>query len=170
MFEYWRLKRRSNLNQQLVEEDSGEPEAATAEQRYRRITQLRTDLEKSRNLLCLIMKRERVKRQILRCDREIKLKEMKFLGSKVQLSDWTKSELSLNSNDLDDSRDGKTEADDAAQFLEDLDFDRPKSPKQPSRVPKPLPKAAVINSIKKKRPSQDDQGEFLLVFPDNFKF
>ena len=170
MFEYWRLKRRSNLNQQLVEEDSGEPEAATAEQRYRRITQSRTDLEKSRNLLCLIMKRERVKRQILRCDREIKLKEMKFLGSKVQLSDWTKSELSLNSNDLDDSRDGKTEADDAAQFLEDLDFDRPKSPKQPTRVPKPLPKAAVINSIKKERPRQDDQGEFLLVFPDNFKF
>ena len=164
VFEYWRLKRRSNLNQQLVEEDSGEPEAATAEQRYRRITQLRTDLEKSRNLLCLIMKRERVKRQILRCDREIKLKEMKFLGSKVQLSDWTKSELSLTSNDLDDSGNGKTEADDAAQFLEDLDFDRPTSPKQPTQITKTLPKTAIFNPIKKKRPSQDDQGKSCFNF------
>ena len=145
VFEYWRLRRRSNNNQQLIVENDGEPEAATAEQRYRRITQLRTDLEKSRNLLCLIMKRERVKRQILRCDREIKLKEMKFLGSKVQLSEWTKSELSA---DLDDSGNVKTEADDAAQFLEDLDLESTTDVTATTKTPPP----ANTNNISKPPP------------------
>ena len=183
VFEYWRLRRRSNNNQQLIVENDGEPEAATAEQRYRRITQLRTDLEKSRNLLCLIMKRERVKRQILRCDREIKLKEMKFLGSKVQLSEWTKSELSA---DLDDSGNVKTEADDAAQFLEDLDLESTtdvtattKTPppantnnisKPPPPINKPPPPKFNQNvGQQKKIKTNDDKGEISNFFGDFFK-
>ena len=163
VFEYWRLRRRSNGNAQLIPENDGEPEAATAEQRYRRITQLRTDLEKSRNLLCLIMKRERVKRQILRCDREIKLKEMKFLGSKVELSESTKSELTKSETD-DQSDTVKTEADDAAQFLEELDLERSasKPPTQPSSssreqgrtMPKPNHK---INPQRTKNSSKSDE-------------
>ena len=87
----------------------------------RRVTQLRTDLEKSRNLLCLIVKREKVKRQILRCEREIKLKELKFLGQKVQLSEATVSELTKTEAEPDPTI-IKSEADLAASFLDELDF------------------------------------------------
>ena len=136
VYEFWRLKRKSNRNEQLLRDDDKEPEAANAEQRYRKITQLRTDLEKSRNLLCLIIKREKVKRQILRCEREIKLKELKFLGQKVQLSESTVSELKVKNET--DQETIKTEADVAANFLEELDFSpKKKEPQEQKRIKQP---------------------------------
>ena len=143
VFEYWRLKRKSNKNEQLVREDDKEPEAANAEQRYRKITQLRTDLEKSRNLLCLIIKREKVKRQILRCEREIAIKELKFFGQKVQMSDNTAAELAKAETETETI---KTEADVAANFLEELDFSPRKEPE-----PKPKPTPTPKNKMKHRR-------------------
>ena len=169
VFEYWRLRRRSGGNKQLIVENDGEPEAATAEQRYRKITQLRTDLEKSRNLLHLIAKRERVKRQILRCDREIKLKEMKFLGSKVQLSEITKSEMKSNDLEIDPNVDPKTEADDAAQFLEDLDLETDVTKKTNStpvtkttvKTPNVNAKTPKIQPIRK--PTEDNKRKYIYI-------
>ena len=144
VFEYWRLKRKSNKNEQLVREDDKEPEAANAEQRYRKITQLRTDLEKSRNLLCLIIKREKVKRQILRCEREIAIKELKFFGQKVQMSDNTAAELAKAETETETI---KTEADVAANFLDELDDFSPRKEPEPKPKPTPTPK----NKMKHRR-------------------
>ena len=113
------------------------------------MTQLRTDLEKSRNLLCLIVKREKVKRQILRCEREIKLKELKFLGQKVQLSEATVSELTKTEAEPDSII--KTEADLAASFLDELDFDKPTEPKKEA-PPAPSQKKPINNSKHQNRP------------------
>ena len=157
VFEYWRLRRRAGGNQQLFNDNDVEPEAATAEQRYRRITQLRSDLERSRNLLCLIIRREKIKKQVLRCDREIKLKEMKFLGSKVELSESTKSDLKRMDIEFSKAEEKpKTEAEDAAAFLEDLDAPlepvkdvpivvQPRKP-SPSTSTKPAPSTNAINT------------------------
>ena len=150
MFEYWRLKRKSRRNEQLLrDDDDRDPEAATNEQRYRRVTQLRTDLEKSRNLLCLIVKREKVKRQILRCEREIKLKELKYLGQKVQLSEATVSELTKTEAEPDSII--KSEADLAASFLDELDFDN-KPAEVKKEPPPPPPKKHPINNKHQNRP------------------
>ena len=170
VFEYWRLKRKSRRNEQLLrDDDDRDPEAATYEQRYRRVTQLRTDLEKSRNLLCLIVKREKVKRQILRCEREIKLKELKFLGQKVQLSEATVSELTKTEAEPEMAI--KSEADLAASFLDELDFDAkpPAQPKKPTKAtnrPKPGPKSrrpgpkSITRPGEAKTPSNIDHGMY----------
>ena len=115
----------------------------------RRVTQLRTDLEKSRNLLCLIVKREKVKRQILRCEREIKLKELKFLGQKVQLSEATVSELTKTEAEPDPTI-IKSEADLAASFLDELDFGDVKPTESKSAQIKTEPMKKPIKSNRPK--------------------
>ena len=96
----------------------------------------------------MIVKREKVKRQILRCEREIKLKELKFLGQKVQLSEATVSELTKTEAEPDPTI-IKSEADLAASFLDELDFGDAK-PTEPKPQAKTEPAKKPIKSNRPK--------------------
>uniref|UniRef100_A0A671LXT8 Protein Jade-1 n=1 Tax=Sinocyclocheilus anshuiensis TaxID=1608454 RepID=A0A671LXT8_9TELE len=77
LFQYWKLKRKGNLNQPLImpkkeEEDSlARQEQEVLLRRLRLFTHLRQDLERVRNLTYMVSRRERIKRTLCRVQEQI---------------------------------------------------------------------------------------------------
>ncbi|XP_030642718.1 protein Jade-1 [Chanos chanos] len=77
LFQYWKLKRRTNFNQPLVKPKKEEEESlAKSEQevllrRLRLFTHLRQDLERVRNLTYMVTRREKIKRSVCRVQEQI---------------------------------------------------------------------------------------------------
>uniref|UniRef100_A0A672P965 Protein Jade-1 n=1 Tax=Sinocyclocheilus grahami TaxID=75366 RepID=A0A672P965_SINGR len=77
LFQYWKLKRKGNLNQPLImpkkeEEDSlARREQEVLLRRLRLFTHLRQDLERVRNLTYMVSRRERIKRTLCRVQEQI---------------------------------------------------------------------------------------------------
>ncbi|XP_056623341.1 protein Jade-1 isoform X1 [Triplophysa dalaica] len=85
LFQYWKLKRKVNFNQQLImpkkeEEDSlARREQEVLLRRLRLFTHLRQDLERVRNLTYMVSRRERIKRTLCRVQEQIFHHHIKLL-------------------------------------------------------------------------------------------
>ncbi|KAF7704755.1 hypothetical protein HF521_021827 [Silurus meridionalis] len=77
LFQYWKLKRKSNFNQPLVTPKREEEESLTRREqevllrRLRLFTHLRQDLERVRNLTYMVTRREKIKRSVCRVQEQI---------------------------------------------------------------------------------------------------
>ncbi|KAM9466980.1 protein Jade-1 [Clarias gariepinus] len=77
LFQYWKLKRKSNFNQPLItpkreeEESLARREQEVLLRRLRLFTHLRQDLERVRNLTYMVTRREKIKRSVCRVQEQI---------------------------------------------------------------------------------------------------
>ncbi|XP_062864155.1 protein Jade-1 [Trichomycterus rosablanca] len=77
LFQYWKLKRKTNFNQPLItpkreeEESLARREQEVLLRRLRLFTHLRQDLERVRNLTYMVTRREKIKRSVCRVQEQI---------------------------------------------------------------------------------------------------
>ncbi|XP_042562384.1 protein Jade-1 isoform X2 [Clupea harengus] len=85
VYQYWKLKRRANLNQPLItpkreeEESLARREQEVLLRRLRLFTHLRQDLERVRNLTYMVTRREKIKRSVCRVQEQIFQQHIKLL-------------------------------------------------------------------------------------------
>ncbi|XP_053538529.1 protein Jade-1 isoform X3 [Ictalurus punctatus] len=96
LFQYWKLKRKSNFNQPLItpkreeEESLARREQEVLLRRLRLFTHLRQDLERVRNLTYMVTRREKIKRSVCRVQEQIFHHHVRLLEQGRLSGSWRK--------------------------------------------------------------------------------
>lgn len=99
LFQYWKLKRKSNFNRPLVtpkkdeEESLARREQEVLRRRLQLFTHLRQDLERVRNLTYMVTRREKMKRSLCRIQEQIFQHQVRLLDHKLVSGDPSAKDL-----------------------------------------------------------------------------